>query len=40
MGLFDAFGVGGGKLHIQLQFPTAQAGSVLQGMIVDRKSVV
>ena len=34
MGLFDAFGVGGGKLHIQLQFPTAQAGSVLQGMIV------
>jgi len=34
MGLFDAFGVGGGKLHIQLQFPTAQAGSVVQGQVV------
>ncbi|MBL8605395.1 MAG: sporulation protein [Myxococcales bacterium] len=34
MGLFDAFGVGGGDLHIQLQFPTAQAGGVLQGTVV------
>lgn len=34
MGLFDAFGVGGGNLHLQLQFPTAQAGGMVQGQAV------
>ncbi len=32
MGLFDAFGVGGGSLSIQLQFPQVQAGGVVQGV--------
>ncbi len=32
MGLFDAFGVGGGSLAVQLQFPQAQAGSVVHGV--------
>ena len=33
MGLFDAFGVGGGDLSIQVQFPQVQAGAVLNGMV-------
>jgi hypothetical protein len=32
MGLFDAFGVGGGSLSVQLQFPQAQAGGVVHGV--------
>jgi hypothetical protein len=34
MGLFDAFGVGGGSLSIVLQFPQVQAGGVVNGMAV------
>src|SRR3954468_15968889 len=34
MGLFDAFGVGGGKVSIQLQTSTAQPGGVLAGAVV------
>ena len=34
MGLFDAFGVGGGSLSIALQFPQVQAGGVVNGMAV------
>ncbi len=34
MGLFDAFGVGGGELQIQLQYPQTQAGGVLTGAVV------
>ena len=33
MGLFDAFGVGGGELAMQVQFPQVQAGGVLQGVV-------
>jgi hypothetical protein len=34
MGLFDAFGVGGGDLSIEMQFAQAQAGGGLQGTVV------
>jgi SpoOM protein len=34
MGLFDAFGVGGGNLSIEVQFAQAQAGGGLQGTVV------
>jgi len=34
MGLFDAFGVGGGSLSIQVQSPQVQAGGVLYGAAV------
>ncbi|MDO9017838.1 MAG: sporulation protein [Deltaproteobacteria bacterium] len=34
MGLFDAFGVGGGNLSIEMQFAQAQAGGGLQGTVV------
>ena len=33
MGLFDAFGVGGGSLSLQVQLPPVQAGGVLQGVV-------
>lgn len=34
MGLFDAFGVGGGSLSLQIQFNRVQAGGVVQGQAV------
>jgi hypothetical protein len=34
MGLFDAFGVGGGSLSIQVQSPQVQAGGVVYGAVV------
>ncbi|MBI5513470.1 MAG: sporulation protein [Deltaproteobacteria bacterium] len=34
MGLFDAFGVGGGNLSLQLLQPMAQSGGLLQGQVV------
>ena len=34
MGLFDAFGVGGGSLSIQVQSPQVQAGAVVYGAVV------
>jgi hypothetical protein len=34
MGLFDAFGVGGGDLSIEMQYAQAQAGGGLQGTVV------
>ena len=34
MGLFDAFGVGGGSLSVQVQFPQVQAGGVVHGVAV------
>ena len=34
MGLFDAFGVGGGSLSLQVQSQQVEAGGVLQGAVV------
>ncbi len=33
MGLFDVFGAGGGKLALQIQSPTVQAGGMLAGVV-------
>ena len=33
MGLLSAFGVGGGKITVQLQTPSIQAGGAIQGVV-------